>query len=151
MTSMQRLSQLVALGIVGVASIHSALAQAPGAKATIQSPAFVSEKSSLGSLAVMPPAAVMATGGKMSAMASAAVTAATADTNLSSDASMSARGVPAAAVKARLNLAQAASPSNAAAAVMSRTSFSALAIAVPSAGIVSKSDFSSQLRTAIQQ
>jgi len=57
------------------------------------------------------------------------------------DASMSAGGVPAAAVTASLNLAQAALPSNAAAAVMSRTSFSALAIAVPSAGIVSKSNF----------
>jgi len=117
----------------------------PGAKATIQSPAFVTAKSSLGSLAVMAPeAAMMATGGKISAMASAA-------TSLRSDASMSAGGVPVGAAMASLNLAQAALPSNAATAVMSRTSFSALAMALPSAGVVSNSNFSSQLRSAIQR
>ena len=144
---MQRLCYFLAFGVVGLASVHSAMAQAPaakpGAKATIQSPAFVTAKSSLGSLAVMAPeAAVMATGGNISAMASAATAA---------DASMSAGGVPVGAAMASLNLAQAALPSNAAAAVMSRTSFSALAMALPSAGVVSESNFGSQLRSAIQR
>ena len=160
---MQKLSLLVAASVIGLGSAYSAMAQAPkpGAKATIQAPAVAAAKSNLGSFARVAPAAQAVTSptGALSSAVNTSASAAASKASLNSAASgmgvvkansdfalmarpssvVTAPGV----MNAKSDFALMARPSSVAtvSGVTNRANMSALARAVPAAGMVNKSNF----------
>jgi len=142
---MQKLSLLVAVSVIGLGSAYSAMAQTPkpGAKATIQAPAVVAAKSNLGSFARGTSSAA-ASGASLNSAASGAssgVVKANSDFALMARPSsvVTAPGI----VNAKSDFALMARPASVVTApgVMKPANMSALAKAVPAAGMVNKSNF----------
>src|SRR5690242_16568253 len=142
---MQKLSLLVAASVIALGSAYSAMAQTPkpGAKATIQAPAVVAAKSNLGSFARGTSSAA-ASGASLNSAASGAssgVVKANSDFALMARPSsvVTAPGI----VNAKSDFALMARPASVVTApgVMKPANMSALAKAVPAAGMVNKSNF----------